>query len=31
MFSEEAAKKLFDENYSYHDNRSLLEMAEEYY
>ena len=31
MFSEEAAKKLFDENYSYQDNRSLLEMAEEYY
>jgi len=31
MFSNEAAKKLFNEDYEFLDGRSLLEMAEEYF
>ena len=31
MFSEEAVKKLFNEDYEFIDGRSLLEMAEEYF
>jgi hypothetical protein len=31
MFSNEAAKKLFNEDYEFLDERSLLEMAEEYF
>ena len=31
MFSEEAVRKLFNEDYEFLDGRSLLEMAEEYF